>query len=81
MNQSILRAIFLVPQRQAQVQLIDRHLRHVFDIHLGNFSDSWKALRKVKEEEGNKRTWAEKQVCPDNVCQLQSAKVFAAAIC
>jgi hypothetical protein len=52
MNQSILRAILLVPQRQAPVQLIDGHLRHVFAIHLGDLSDSWKALRKVKEEEG-----------------------------
>ena len=52
---AILRAIFLVPQRGALVQPIDRYLGHVFAIHLGDLCDYWKALRKVKEEEKRAR--------------------------
>jgi hypothetical protein len=50
-GRAILRANFLVPQLRAPLEMIDGYLRYVFDIHLGDLCDSWKALRKVIEEE------------------------------
>lgn len=47
-------------------------LRHVFAIRLGNLCDSWKALRKVKEEERRASELGRKRKSvPDNVCQSQ----------
>jgi hypothetical protein len=51
----IIRANVPLLKLRAPLEMIDGYLRLVFDLHLDDLCNSWKGLRKVKEEERRAR--------------------------